>query len=99
VCERLLYTRSFKYPYWKKSGTMRSGDRTGHGIPIPKSALYLLLTRYLLNQSTVTQQNRVLKWRTSSVSRRTDTAPSPLSLAGQEVHFEMCHPTLYHPVL
>jgi hypothetical protein len=33
VCCCSLYTRSFKHLHRKKSGTVRSGDRTGHGIP------------------------------------------------------------------
>jgi hypothetical protein len=33
VCGRLLYTHSFKHRHRKKSETVRSGERTGHGIP------------------------------------------------------------------
>lgn len=33
VCERILYKHSFKLAYGKKSGTVRSGERTGNGIP------------------------------------------------------------------
>ena len=33
VCGWILYTNYFKCPNKKKFGTVRSGDRTGHGIP------------------------------------------------------------------
>jgi hypothetical protein len=33
VLGRFLYTHSFQCPHRKKSGTVRSGDRTGHGLP------------------------------------------------------------------
>jgi hypothetical protein len=59
---RFLYTNSFQYPYKKKSGIARSGDRTGHGIPdIYENGFRRSLTRYILHRSIVTEE--VSKWR------------------------------------
>jgi len=33
VCRRFLCTHSLKYPHTNTSGNLRSGDRTGRGIP------------------------------------------------------------------
>lgn len=58
---RFLYTHSFQYPYRKKSGIVRSGDRTGHRIPdIYENGFRLSLTLYILHRSIVIEE--VSKW-------------------------------------
>ena len=96
VCERLLYTRSFKYPIGRNQGPWGPVTVQAMEYPIHESALHRSLTRYILDRSTVTDQNRFLKWRTSTVSRRADLAP--YSSRRARVRSEMCQSALRHPV-
>jgi hypothetical protein len=73
VCGRSLYTHSFQYPYRKKSGIARSGDRTGHGIPdIYENGFRRSLTRYY--STGPLSLKRFRNDMTSSLPRRADSA-------------------------
>jgi hypothetical protein len=60
VCVRLFYTHSFKYPDRNKSGTVRSGDCTGHGITNTQKYSLSLINTGNIHWSIVIK--RFLKW-------------------------------------
>lgn len=80
---RFLYTHSSQYPYRKKSGIVRSGDRTGHWIPdIHENGFRRSLTRYILHRSIVIEE--VSKWH------------DVFSFSACRLRSEMCQAALGH---
>lgn len=77
VCVRLFYTHYFKYPDRNKSGTVRSGDCTGHGITnTQKYSLSLINTG---NIHTDQSSLNGFSSGTTSLTQYGDSAPLPPS--------------------
>jgi len=71
---RLLYTHSFQYTYRKKSGLVRSGYRTDHGIPDIYMKMAFVARWHATYSTGPLSLKRFRNDMTSSLSRRADSA-------------------------